>query len=177
MRRDIGKDSFVARADNEVGTQYVLDAPHLLLDLEGRAMVEHVLCVNPAQESDFPAKIVGQSLGLHVPCPDLERMEAVNPGVDQPSDNPMDRAAGVEDDLAAMGVALPGESAKPGQDKLVEQARAEDEVELGAEVIPKEETVDKAPGKSEKTFVGLKIETADTFRDRVDDIRVSIHLN
>ena len=137
------------------GPEDGLDPPDLGLDLLGRAEGKDALGVDPAEEGDLPAEIPGQRLGVHVRGLGLERVEAVDAGGDELGDDPVDRAAGVEDDLVAAPVGLAGELLEPGQDEPVEERRADHQVELGAEVVAEEKGVDAVPGGVEEALVGL----------------------
>ena len=90
LRRDIGKNGFMARADDEVGPQKLFNAPDFCSHVFRRSMIENALSINSSQERYFPLEIARQGFGVHVPGPRLERMEAVDAGIDETADNPMD---------------------------------------------------------------------------------------
>ena len=154
------------------GTEHGFDAPDLGLDLFGRAERQDALSVDPAEEGDLAAEVPGQRRGVHVRGLGLERMEAVHAGGDELGDDPVDRAAGVEDDLMTPAAGLACELPEPGHDEPVEERRADHQVELGAEVVAEEVGVDAVPGGVEEALVGRVIEPADPVRGRFDDLGV-----
>jgi len=120
-------------------------APHLGLDFLGRPAHKQLLRVQAAKEGDLPSEFTRQALGVHVPGPGLERMEAVHARLDQPGDDPVDRTAGMEDDLVSAAMGLVGEFPEPGQDERVEVGRADQAVDLRPEIVAEEIAVDEPP--------------------------------
>ena len=96
-RRNVGQQGFVTRADNEVRTEEGLDATHLRLDVLGRAVIQHPLCVDAPEKGDPPSEVPCQGLGVHVPGHRLEGMKGIDTRLDETRDDPVDRRANGKD--------------------------------------------------------------------------------
>ena len=83
----------MARADNEVGTEHVLNPPHIRTDLFRCSVCHQVLRVNPSQECQHALEVPGQALGLHVACESLDGMQAIHTSIDHPRDQRVNRSA------------------------------------------------------------------------------------
>ena len=80
---------FVARTDDQVRPEQLLDPAHVGSDLVRRAVCHQLLRVDAAQESQASAEVPGQSLGFHVPRSRLKRMKTVHARVNHPGDQPV----------------------------------------------------------------------------------------
>ena len=98
----------------------------------------------PPRNASRPLNSLPEPLGLHVAGQGLERMQAVDPGLDQPVDHPVYRTAGVEHHLVAVPMSLFREPADPREDEPFELPRPADQALLGAEIVAEE--VSRRPG-------------------------------
>ena len=112
---------------------------------------EQFLDVDSAQERQSAFEIGRQTFGVHVLGPGLQRMQAIDAGLDQLLDHAMDRAAGVQDHLVAAAASLFGEPAEPGHDEPIELLRPANQALLRAEIVAEEEPVDQIAGGSRRT--------------------------
>ena len=104
-------------------------------------------------------------------------MKTIDTSINEDVNDPMDGATGMEDDLIAMPVTLLAEPQEPGQNKFFELGRADEKVNLGAEIIPEKETIDQITGQAEKSFVRFEVEFANALGHRFDNTRMGRHLD
>jgi len=127
----------MARTDNQARAQQGLYAKHLGPNLVGRSVNQKVLSVDTAHKG-YPAfKVPCQRPRVHIRRQCLQGMQAIHPCGNQPVDHLVNRPAGMEDGLIPMRVGLLRETLEPRQNELVKLGRATNQVELGAEIVPK----------------------------------------
>ena len=104
-------------------------------------------------------------------------MQTIYTGLDQTWDCPIDRAAGVQNDLFVVTVSLVGEGLEPGHHKLIEQAGTDDQVALGAKIVAKEEGFEGIPSLLKEKLVGIVIKLSDPVGDGLYDFGMGVHLD
>ena len=77
-------------AHDEAGTQQLLHAPYLILDLLRSPVDKQILCVNSPQECDPALELTGKVRGFHIVCPCLERVKTIHSCINQPLNDTVD---------------------------------------------------------------------------------------
>jgi hypothetical protein len=78
-----------------LGPMIFFYARHIRPDVVRCAKSHELLRVNAAHERNAPLEVPGQSLGVHIRCLGLQRVQAVDTGVDQVPNDFVDGTTGV----------------------------------------------------------------------------------
>ncbi len=140
-------------------------------------MHQQLLGIDSPHKSNPTFEFLSKSFRIHISGQRLQGMQTIHTRINQSINHLVDRSARVQNDLIAMLMRLSCELSKPGENEFIELLGADDQIELGAEIVAEKICIHRIAGGGEKALVGFIIKTTDLIGYRMHHLGILIHLD